>query len=181
MKPTPHPGPLAPKPNRIKMVEEDFLGEVLVSRPHLYQQKTDFFSDNSWPTPSSYTQRPLLGPRQRTTLEAPSFSIGVRRKFDLAKPESTKQPSPVDYEKNQADKVVYRSSPCFSHQFRREGTILWSHNEKTPGPAAYSPRVEQSKLMRPASPSGAYGGKSPTYWGHFLLSKLPEVTKSTCL
>ncbi|XP_022320017.2 uncharacterized protein LOC111122525 isoform X2 [Crassostrea virginica] len=118
--------------------------------PHLYQQKTDFFSDNSWPTPSSYTQRPLLGPRQRTTLEAPSFSIGVRRKFDLAKPESTKQPSPVDYEKNQADKVVYRSSPCFSHQFRREGTILWSHNEKTPGPAAYSPRVEQSKLMRPA-------------------------------
>ena len=39
-----------------------------------------------WPTPSSYSQRPLLGPRQRTTLEAPSFSIGVRRKFDLAKP-----------------------------------------------------------------------------------------------
>lgn len=34
----------------------------------------------------------------------------------------------MDYEKNQADKVVYRSSPCFSHQFRREGTILWSHN-----------------------------------------------------
>ncbi|XP_048777500.1 serine/arginine repetitive matrix protein 1-like isoform X2 [Ostrea edulis] len=118
--------------------------------PHLYQQKTDFFSDNAWPTPSTYSQRPLLGPRQRTVMESPSFSIGIRRKFDLAKPESTKQPSPVDYERKLADKVVFQSSPAYSHQLRRDGTILWSHNEKTPGPAAYSPRVEQSKLMRPA-------------------------------
>lgn len=118
--------------------------------PHIYQQKTDFFSDNAWPTPSSYTQRPLLGPRQRTTIEAPSFSIGVRRKIDLSNPGSFKQPSPGEYEKNQADKVVYRSSPAFSHQFRREGTVLWSHNEKTPGPAAYSPRLDNSKLMSPA-------------------------------
>ncbi|XP_062601104.1 ciliary microtubule associated protein 1A-like isoform X2 [Saccostrea cucullata] len=118
--------------------------------PHLYQQKTDFFADNAWPTPSTYTQRPLLGPRQRTSTEAPSFSIGVRRKFDLAKPEASKQPSPGDYERNQADRVIYRSSPSFSHQFRREGTILWSHNEKNPGPAAYSPRLDQSKFMSPA-------------------------------
>lgn len=43
---------------------------------------------------------------------------------------SIKQPSPGEYEKNQADKIVYRSSPAFSHQFRREGTVLWSHNGK---------------------------------------------------
>ncbi|KAK3087104.1 hypothetical protein FSP39_001775 [Pinctada imbricata] len=118
--------------------------------PHLYQQKTDFFSDTSWPTPNTYSQRPLLGPRQITYSEAPSFTIGKRKNFEMAKPGANKQPSPNDYERDSADKVIMPKGPSYSHQFRREGTVLWSFSEKTPGPAAYSPSYSYSKNAKPS-------------------------------
>lgn len=38
-----------------------------------------------WPSPNIYKQRPLLGPKQRTFSEAPSFTIGNRKQLNLEK------------------------------------------------------------------------------------------------
>ena len=34
---------------------------------------------SQWPTPLHYRARPILGPRQKTMLEPPSFTIGTRK------------------------------------------------------------------------------------------------------
>lgn len=118
--------------------------------PHIWQTKVDFYNDTSWPSPNNYRQRSLLGPRQRTYTEAPSFSIGTRKEFSLEKKGAEKDPSPNNYEKEQADKATFPKAPSYSHQFRRSGTILWAHPGKTPGPAAYTPRFESGKTNKPA-------------------------------
>lgn len=41
-------------------------------------------------------------------------------------PGSDKEPSPADYDKDVADKMVLKKSPSFTHQFRREGTVIWA-------------------------------------------------------
>ncbi|XP_021351159.1 uncharacterized protein LOC110448961 isoform X1 [Mizuhopecten yessoensis] len=118
--------------------------------PHIWQTKTDFFNDTSWPTPNLYKQKSLLGPRQRTMTEAPSFTIGVRKEVSMNKAGSSKEPSPNEYEKDTADKLVHQRGPSYSHQFRRSGTVLWPSIEKTPGPAAYTPVYAQNKTSGPA-------------------------------
>ncbi|KAJ8301004.1 hypothetical protein KUTeg_022523 [Tegillarca granosa] len=116
---------------------------------NVWQQKVDFYSETSWPAPSTYKQKPLLGPKQRTFTEAPSFSIGVRKDFLIGKPGADKEPSSADYDSSNADKQLFSRGPSFSHQFRREGTVLWGNSERTPGPAAYFPRVQTSKPSGP--------------------------------
>lgn len=118
--------------------------------PHIWQTKVDFYNDTSWPSPTLYKQKSLLGPRQRTFTEAPCFSIGNRKNFSLEKKGAEKEPSPNNYEKSSADKVTFPKAPAYTHQFRRSGTVLWAHPNKTPGPAAYTPRFEFGKSSKPA-------------------------------
>ncbi|VDI72744.1 Hypothetical predicted protein [Mytilus galloprovincialis] len=118
--------------------------------PHIWQTKVDFYNDTSWPSPNIYKQRPLLGPKQRTFSEAPSFTIGNRKQLNLEKKGSDKEPSPNSYEKSSADKSTFNKAPAYSHQFRRSGTVLWAHPGKTPGPAAYTPRFDTNKTNKPA-------------------------------
>ncbi|KAL4219305.1 hypothetical protein ACF0H5_021884 [Mactra antiquata] len=118
--------------------------------PDIWTSKVDFYNDSAWPTPTHYRQRPLLGPRQRTMVEAPSFSIGVRRETTFSKRGSDKEPSPVDYDKDVADKVTLKTAPSFTHQFRREGTVIWSNKEKGPGPGSYNPNYSFNKSHKPA-------------------------------
>ncbi|CAG2204368.1 unnamed protein product [Mytilus edulis] len=98
--------------------------------PHIWQTKVDFYNDTSWPSPNIYKQRPLLGPKQRTFSEAPSFTIGNRKQLNLEKKGSDKEPSPNSYEKSSADKATFNKAPAYSHQFRRSGTVLWAHPGK---------------------------------------------------
>ncbi|XP_045188866.2 uncharacterized protein LOC123546554 [Mercenaria mercenaria] len=118
--------------------------------PEVWTSKVDFYNDSAWPTPTHYRHRPALGPRQRTMIEAPSFTIGTRRETTFSKAGSEKEPSPVDYDKDVADKIVLKKAPAFSHQFRREGTVVWSSKEKVPGPGSYSPKFSYNKPHCPA-------------------------------
>lgn len=118
--------------------------------PEVWTSKVDFYNDSAWPTPTHYRHRPALGPRQRTMVEAPSFTIGTRRETTFSKQGSDKEPSPVDYDKDTADKIVLKKAPAFSHQFRREGTVVWANKEKVPGPGAYNPKFSYNKHHSPA-------------------------------
>lgn len=118
--------------------------------PDVWTNKVDFYNDSAWPSPTHYKAKSLLGPRQRTMIEAPSFTIGVRNEMTINKSGSDKEPSPVDYDRDIADKLVHRRGPSFSHQFRREGTIMWGSQNKTPGPGAYSPNFSYNKPHGPA-------------------------------
>lgn len=118
--------------------------------PEVWTSKVDFYNDSAWPTPTHYRHRPALGPRQRTMIEAPSFTIGTRREMTLNKMGSDKEPSPVDYDKDMADKIVLKNAPAFSHQFRREGTVVWPSKDKGPGPGSYSPKYAYNKPHGPA-------------------------------
>ena len=44
--------------------------------------------------------------------------------------DADKEPSPNNYEKQEADKVTFPKAPSYSHQFRRSGTILWAPSGK---------------------------------------------------
>lgn len=120
------------------------------STPSVWTNKVDFYNDSAWPSPTHYKSRPVLGPRQRTMTEAPSFTIGTRNEMTMAKADSTKEPSPVDYDKDIADKIVHTRGPSFSHQFRREGTIMWGSQDRTPGPGAYTPNYSYNKRHGPS-------------------------------
>ena len=41
-------------------------------------------------------------------------------------PGTDKEPSPTEYEKTTADKLLHRRGPAYSHQFRGSGTIMWA-------------------------------------------------------
>lgn len=118
--------------------------------PSVWTNKVDFHNDSAWPSPTHYKSKPVLGPRQRTMTEFPSFTIGTRDEVTFSKAGSNKEPSPVDYDKDIADKLVYRRGPSFSHQFRREGTITWGSQDKTPGPGAYTPNYSYNKPHGPS-------------------------------
>jgi hypothetical protein len=45
--------------------------------------RTDFDSDNKWPSPSDHVPRPTLGRPQITLHTAPSHTIGTRKEFSL--------------------------------------------------------------------------------------------------
>ncbi|KAH3778172.1 uncharacterized protein LOC127845215 [Dreissena polymorpha] len=118
--------------------------------PEVWTSKVDFQNDSAWPTPNNYKARPTLGPKQRTMAEYPSYSIGTRKELSLGKAGADKEPSPVDYDKDTADKLVLRTAPSFTHQFRREGTVIWQSKERSPGPGTYSPNYSYNKTHTPA-------------------------------
>ncbi|XP_067661094.1 uncharacterized protein [Haliotis asinina] len=122
--------------------------------PHVWHTKVDFVSDGTWPTPNLYKKRSLLGPRQRTMPESPSYSMGRKGDFSVMKQGSDKEPSPGEYDTHHADRALFRRHPAYSHQFRREGTILWSSGEDTPGPGSYTP----TSCTRPHGPSFSIQG-----------------------
>ncbi|KAK3703479.1 hypothetical protein RRG08_024783 [Elysia crispata] len=73
-----------------------------------------------WPSPNHYPKAGLLGPRQRTMSEAPSCTFGHKAAFSIVKPGSAKEPSPTDHERQNADSLVLRRGPSFTHQFRQK-------------------------------------------------------------
>ncbi|CAL1525918.1 unnamed protein product [Lymnaea stagnalis] len=116
---------------------------------HSWHIKADFHREGHWPTPNQYHKGSLMGPRQRTMPEAPAFTFG--HKFQLSSPRSGHvDPSPSDYQREMADRLVLKTGPSFTHQFRRDGTILWGSCEPSPGPAAYYPTI------RPRTQNPAY-------------------------
>ncbi|XP_076436422.1 uncharacterized protein LOC143275959 [Babylonia areolata] len=116
--------------------------------PHVWHNKVDFTRETLWPSPSHYPKGSSLGPRQRTMPEAPSFTFGHKMAYSIVKPGAPKEPSPNEYKRQMADGLVLKRGPSFTHQLRREGTVLWGASEKTPGPAAYSP--SKSGVERPS-------------------------------
>jgi len=137
-------------------------GKAWFQSDHVWHTKADYVREGLWPSPSSYRAPPVLGPRQKTVTEAPSFTFGHKQAFSIIKPGAHKEPSPVDYERQKADAQVLRRGPSFSHQFRREGTVLWSGLEPTPGPAHYCP-TSSARVPHPAfSIRGLRGDKSHT-------------------
>uniref|UniRef100_A0A2C9LJH0 Uncharacterized protein n=1 Tax=Biomphalaria glabrata TaxID=6526 RepID=A0A2C9LJH0_BIOGL len=115
-----------------------------------WHNKSDFKREGKWPSPNQYHKPSLLGPRQRTLPESPAYTFGHKFEIIGTKAGSKGLPSPSDYNIEKADSLTLHSGPSFSHQFRREGTVLWCSTEKNPGPAAYSP------LMRPRQEQPAY-------------------------
>ncbi|PVD21997.1 hypothetical protein C0Q70_17800 [Pomacea canaliculata] len=109
--------------------------------PHVWLNKVDFGREELWPSPAQYHKPSCLGPRQRTMPEAPSYTFGHRSEYSIVKQGAGKEPSPNEYQPHLADKIVLRRSPAFTHQLRREGTVLWGASEITPGPAFYNPVV----------------------------------------
>ncbi|KAK3744845.1 hypothetical protein RRG08_050783 [Elysia crispata] len=116
---------------------------------HLWHSKADYAREGLWPSPNHYPKPGLLGPRQRTMTEAPSYTFGHKAAFSIIKPGAAKEPSPNDYERQNADSLVLRRGPSFTHQFRREGTVLWGSTEKTPAPCSYVPDPSP-RIQRPA-------------------------------
>ncbi|XP_071115721.1 uncharacterized protein [Haliotis cracherodii] len=122
--------------------------------PHVWHTKVDFVSDGTWPTPNLYKKGSLLGPRQRTMPESPSYSMGRKGDFSITKQGAAKEPSPGEYDTHHSDRALFRRHPAYSHQFRREGTILWSSAEDTPGPGSYTP----TSSTRPHGPAFSIQG-----------------------
>ncbi|XP_059145823.1 uncharacterized protein LOC131932952 [Physella acuta] len=113
----------------------------------VWSNKTDYDRETIWPTPNLYHKGSLLGPRQRTMPEAPSYTFG--RKHQPTKQAVKESPSPCEYSREIADKLILKQGPSFSHQFRREGTVLWGTSEINPGPAAYKPSLSP-RIQKPA-------------------------------
>lgn len=124
-------------------------GKSWFQSSHLWHSKADYSREGLWPSPNHYPKPALLGPRQRTMTEAPSYTFGHRANFSIVKPGAAKEPSPNDYERQNADSLVLRRGPSFTHQFRREGTVLWGNSEKTPAPCTYAPDPSP-RVQRPA-------------------------------
>ncbi|KAH9503385.1 Protein stpg3 [Bulinus truncatus] len=114
-----------------------------------WHNKSDFQRETKWPTPNQYKKPSLLGPRQRTMPESPAYTFGHKYQIIGSKSGNQTLPAPSDYNREKADNLILRSSPSFSHQFRREGTVLWCSLERNPGPAAYTPLV-RPRLEQPA-------------------------------
>lgn len=109
--------------------------------PDVWCQKTDFFTDQHWPSPVHYPLKPVLGPQHVSAHVAPAHSIGIRRSMKINKYGSEHEPGPNTYDQLKGKAVLSRTFPSFSHGLRRNGTILWSSTpDATPGPGAYSPR-----------------------------------------
>ncbi|GFR87017.1 protein STPG3 [Elysia marginata] len=124
-------------------------GKSWFQSSHLWHNKADYAREGLWPSPNHYPKPALLGPRQRTMPEAPSYTFGHKAAFSIVKPGAAKEPSPNDYERQNADSLVLRRGPSFTHQFRREGTVLWGSSEKTPAPCSYAPD-RSPRVQRPA-------------------------------
>ncbi|ESP04979.1 hypothetical protein LOTGIDRAFT_230033 [Lottia gigantea] len=134
-------------------------GKMWYQTPHVWQYKVDFNADVEWPSPAHYPQPPLLGQKQPTVHEAPSYSIGVRKNTSSSYRIGVENmPSPIDYDRQTADRLTHPRQPAFTHQFRREGTVLWGNTEPTPGPGSYSPRG--TSLHRSHTISGCRRDKS---------------------
>ncbi|XP_064649526.1 protein STPG3-like [Lineus longissimus] len=116
--------------------------------PNIWQDKVDFHSERRWPSPGHYPQKSMIGQKQYSSREAPSFTIGTRKDFVMTKKGVENDPSPNEYHPGRADKVVHRSAPGFSHQFRRD-TILWNSKEATPDPGQYRGRLTPTRHHRP--------------------------------
>ncbi|XP_050395039.2 uncharacterized protein LOC126812613 [Patella vulgata] len=141
-------------------------GKIWFQTPHVWHNKVDFNAEAEWPSPTHYPQPPTLGTKQATTIESPAFTFGSKPKksSSLIKPGSENMPSPVDYDRQLADRQTHERHPAFTHQFRRDGTVLWETIEPTPGPGAYSPRSTRSTgLHRSFTIAGMRREKS-----HFL-------------
>ncbi|KAK3790005.1 hypothetical protein RRG08_055288 [Elysia crispata] len=52
--------------------------------------------------------------------EAPSYTFGHKAAFSIVKPGAAKEPSPTDHERQNADSLVPRRGPSFTHQFRHD-------------------------------------------------------------
>ncbi|XP_022107076.1 protein IWS1 homolog [Acanthaster planci] len=104
-----------------------------------FTQKVNF--ERRWPSPAHYNStRPLMGRHNPTLVDHPSFTIGVRSKFNISKRGSENEPAPNEYNRSKSDAAILRTAPKYTISHRHQGTKLWSGSELTPGPGAYNPR-----------------------------------------
>ena len=68
-----------------------------------------------------------LGEKYKNTC----FSLSSTTIHSICPTGSHKEPSPNEYERQNADGLVLRRGPSFTHQFRREGTVLWGSSGQT--------------------------------------------------
>lgn len=125
-------------------------GKTWFQSSHAWTNKADFYSDRRWPSPAHYRNRPLLGPRQATMPEAPSYTIQTRPEFSICRYRAEDEPAPSAYNIELADKVTMKTAPSLTHRWRLNGTAVWGASEKTPGPGTYSPKTEPVKRHNPS-------------------------------
>ncbi|CAB4004422.1 Hypothetical predicted protein [Paramuricea clavata] len=129
-------------------------GKEWFSNGSRWSIRTDFDSNNKWPSPSDHVPRPTLGWPQITSHTAPSHTIGTRKEFSLVSKDAKSFPSPCRYDWSRSQNKILANSPSFTiQQGRRQGTLPFiPRNGSSPGPGSYNPNIfkSSSKVRRPA-------------------------------